>query len=293
MRFLVITVLLLSLIVISDGIEVTGGDEVLIIGQEGSMASYDIHYRDPSQYDSPPVIITPPPPLPPHDNQTGLNWTTDLNRTRPYHFEMTSEVHGTGGYSQWRSIKDVTGLRAKHTSAATYGDLNLSDTLVLIGEEVDYTIQSNENSNLTLKEKIPTALLSMNSVEFFGIFYRERDTFWNNGDYIQNSFTSGAIRKDSTSVGTLDDILSRVNATSGETIEDSLYNKSTIYILDTRYVGASSFTARFPNLNCSEISEDYTGRIALNRRLMNEEKFCQPGSDEKWLSCCLNCSTKW
>ena len=101
---------------------------------------------------------------------------------------MISSIKGSGGHSRWISISNVSGLEKKEVTSATYGDLDLANLLVLTNEMTD--------SNVT------AGTVAERRLAFFGKAYRELELYSNGGEFVQNRIETGAIRKNSTFMGT-------------------------------------------------------------------------------------------
>lgn len=273
MKLLAIPMLLLLLSLASYGAEITSGDDVVIIGQGSSRRStcdittypLDVRNNPIKDYGDPSRLSSPFSRIPDHkdnDHETDTTSDTSLDtgKAAVITFSMNSEVRGDGGFVEWRSFNNGDEMKAKQTSSAIYGNLDYTRNLLLlrqnvVGDEIKF-------------------ISSENSITFFGNYYRELDAYLNEGDYIQDYFRSGAITKDSTHIS----LLTRYNSTNSTN-----YDKLTKHSTDTRFVGQSSFCAKFSNMSCSEISETYLGQIDLNRDLENREKSENSTSNKNWL----------
>jgi hypothetical protein len=80
--------------------------------------------------------------------------------------------------------------------------------------------------------------------------------------------------------------MSQLNS-SEEPNKFGIFNESTTYRLNTKYIGRSSFGTRFlRGSNITELSEDYTGAMAISRNLAIGEGLNWTNSSDDWLPCC-------
>lgn len=291
----------------SGALEISGGNKgVVIIGQGTAgtaPTNLDIgrtpsktDYRNPIPYRSPPVSIPPPPPPTPPtpDEESAFGYIlTPRNQSRT--FTAVSDVHGTGRFSIWSLAKDPLDMAAMHSSSGMNGQLDLTSSFTYVAEmPTYYTINSQASGSnstiLTLDASIPTLMIQQNSLRFAGSYYNEKNQYENNRDAIRNYFSAIAIRKNSTYISGLDRLLQSVNVTGSKTYRyPALYNKSTFYSMDTRFVGDYGFDAQFSQNNASagraEMSEKYQGMISLNQRMLSQSTFIRPLINDSSQAC--------
>lgn len=269
------------LVVVSGGVNVNSGKDVVIIGQGGSegtppsnILNYNcninfdpiLDYRNPGQYSSRPVEM--PDWMDISDHTSKIKTIDNGSVENPgFLFEMSGETQGVGTFSEWRTVKGGVDLNAKRTSSAGYGNISIEDDVLLLRE----TLES-ERYGLISQNK---------NIFFFGRSYREQDNYQNKEDFIQNRLVSGTISKESNYIGLYDDGI--FDSDNGAY---NLSERFTRYSLDTRFVGSYSFRAI--SNNGTEIEDDYIGQIAINSKLESRRSMFNETNNEKWLSCCLN-----
>ena len=206
---------------------------------------------DPRQYELPNL------PIIPHSSSTNpssMNNYTNENSSPSLVFSMTSRVVGSSigspsrgaGFSVWKYLKGDDDFKAKQTSSALYGNLDESSVIRL---------SKNQGASDILK-KSAAVILSQDQIKFLGNSYNDLAIYSNKGDVVRNSFSSGAISKNSTYFGGFEDYRMSDENETGH------FRKSTIYNLDSRSVGIANLALTSEN-DTYEISEQYSGEIAL------------------------------
>jgi hypothetical protein len=285
----IIGVLAISLVVFSIccftcAKEISGGPHVVVIGNGQNSSSGSAPelnpvttpssvYNDPSRYSSPGNVNYTIPTTDNQENQTILNTSTSIS---PFLFASISTVNGTGNFSFWRSLGEFYGVKSKQRSNGENGTLD-SDNRLILANEVE--ISSTPRSNKSI------IAVSRDVVKFSGMSYRDSENYNNDLDRIATAFDVTGISKESFYFGRLsyfhspEDYKEFDNWTS--------YNKSFIYNLGVVYIGTSSFDSKIGSENGSEISEQYRGTFALNRRLSNKETF---GLNQTMNESCIPCN---
>jgi|GEM_PF-3488660 len=272
------------------GAEITNGSghSVEGVGQEssgGSSPVIDIHYPtgntiDPREYKTP---SRPTRQSNNESNKTSLNASVGLRLDiNAFLFQMGSSVNGTGRHSDWSMVSNAAGVVAKQSSSTISGSLDLAKEVTLITDVSNTTTSSALDHAVSLTTR-PTLLRVQNQVLFVGRGYQEKDCFTNMGDSIQDYYRAGAISKDSIYNALY---MSKVTGPGNTPVAGTHYNKHTLYDINTRYTGTSRFTALFPNRNTSEVSQEYTGRMALQRRVFESESYDITNRYDTWLPCC-------
>ncbi|HOV51322.1 MAG TPA: hypothetical protein PKV83_00145 [Methanothrix sp.] len=301
MKLMAVIVLLLILEVASGYTEIQGeeqmnqsqgSDEVgrpIIISYRNPIGGY----RDPSQYSSPSVKFVHPThnqsnPVEPYENGTTIGMLLPTVRNSSTFFSMSSDVEGRGSFNEYKTAYDIMGLVSKKTSSAINGELRSNDVMLFKSLAGEYNLsqtQSGNSTNIFLNGSVPTIVFSQSYSWFLGDSYREKNSYFNNGDLIRDSYTGGAIRKNTTYFSGLDDIYVLANVTPSQLSKATYINSSTIYVVDTRFVGISSFELASPKRDLF-ISQDYTGEIALNRRMKLENYSTFQRANERTPACC-------
>lgn len=284
---LILAALMASCFIEAAAVQVGGGEDIFIIGignnssGDGRPPTYDIRYptplpADPSQYRSPASDFVPPVPPGPDEE---LNWSSG-RRGASILFEMAGEVNGEGSFKEYRSINDIAGLNSKQTSSASYGNMILSRRLLVISDQLNYSSTEDRSPGhlaVTVREEWPTYISTRDYVDFLGINYRGREIYSNNGDLIKTNFVSGKVTKDSIYIGGLDNALLKANVSSNATEVGALYNKSSSYSIDARYIGSYNINMDILNNGRKKyITENYIGDMKINMKLLNQERFKEP-----------------
>ena len=213
--------------------------------------------RDPSQYE--------PPNLPDSvysstsssssssstDNETSSGHSPRLN------FSMTSKVvgsstnHGRGaGFSEWRVLEGDNGFNAKQSSNALYG--NLDENRIIKFNKNSAAADTDAGETYTFKY---AAMLLQDQVRFLGNSYNDRVNYFNKGELISNSFTTGAISKNSTYIGAF----VNYNLSEGSASKLGYFRKTTKFYLDSKNVGIANLDLITGSEdNSTEISEQYS-----------------------------------
>jgi len=271
------------------GLDVFGGSsvdgsegDIVIISSNPSPISVDLSssisryrditkYRDPSQYSSPPIEPKPKPepnPPTPANNDTSSENVQEMSET--FGLTVTSNVKGTGGHTRWISIGDISDLKAKDTSSAKNGSLDLVNVLIL--------------SNIITDRNATAGIITSRSLSFIGNSYREMEDYSNGEGYVKERIEAGAIRKNTTYYASFNNLTS-----DPEEIPDDkwkLYQRRSTYTLDTRFTGSLGFDAHIPGRNTSDISEFYAGRMAIKNTLTSLENSSFKSYEEGHLPCC-------
>lgn len=260
------------------GESITGGQTIVITGKgsngNGALApvisqpNSQSPVFDPSKLPIPVVNISPNPKPNPSNNNNNIAFTSGSVSYSPLVLEITSDVKGTGSFSQLSKIVRgnlVSGQAAK----ADYGNLNQSKTTTFASDQSSSDTSVSQQAVLSLK----------GSVSFNGNSYSERSSFANGPDIVHDSFEAGSINKSSS-------YFSWYYNNNGTDVYDNPYvqlNRSTIYDINTRFVGSSRFSAK---LNNSVLANDFIGYIALKRRLNSQESFSLKSDNLSSLLCC-------
>jgi len=285
MKCWVVSILFVALLLYVQIVGLTCGSSVVVTGggadANGPSPTIDSkspslpHSGDPSQYETP---ITPTIP-----NSSSTTSSATSNSTfsggglSTINFIMDSKVVGTSnkgpssGFSEWRYINDLNGLKAKQASNALYGHLDESRNIIFLKYNSQSTSQNASSSAILLKDQI----------QFVGSSYNDRMISLNEGDQIENTFTSGAISKNSTYLGLYD-----IYNYNDELAKGS-FNKTTIYRLDTRNVGITKLDLMLKsNDNHTTISEEYAGEIAIRMNINSSLRSHWVSEPDHWLPCC-------
>ena len=231
---------------------------------------------DPSQYEHPNL---PTSPHNPSTSSSSTNSYTNASSSPSLRFSMTSWVAGSSidsssrgaGFSEWKYLNDGDDFKAKLTSSALYGNLDESRVI---------RFSKDQQASDTLNETTAVMLLQ-DQIKFLGNFYNELGIYSNNGDVVRNSFTAGAISKNSTYYGGFDDYRMTDENETGH------FRKSTIYNLDSRSVGIANLALISESKNDTyEISEQYSGSIALAIKFKNDLNVTYDREKDEWLPCC-------
>jgi hypothetical protein len=280
-------VLLLNILIIG----LSCGGRVVVIGggSEGSgpIPTTDLgpsslpSPRDPSQYE--------PPNLPALPNSGSTNSSTSSTSTiigtnqsvtRTLEFSMTSRVVGSStnspgrseGFSEWKSLNSDEGFKARQASSALYG--NLDETRII-------KFDRDQGADSTGASVAYAAMLSQDQIRFLGNSYNDRVSYLNKGDIIRNSFTGGAISKNSTYIGAFEDY------NMSDWNETGHFRKTTMYNLDSRNVGITNLDLiSGSEVNSTEISEQYSGEIALRINFKNNFNRTYTREQDDWIPCC-------
>ena len=280
----IFVVLLLNILIIG----LSCGGRVVVIGGgsdgNGPIPTIDLgpsslpSPRDPSQYE--------PPNLPAlHNSGSSKSSTsstingTNQSAIHTLEFSMTSRVVGSStnspgrseGFSEWRCLDSDEGFKAKQASSALYGNLDETRIIKFGRDQGANDIESSSYA----------AMLSQDQIRFLGNSYNDRVSYLNKGDIIRNSFTGGAISKNSTYLGTFDDYnMSDLNETGH-------FRKTTMYNLDSRNVGITNLDLiSGSEVNSTEISEQYSGEIALRINFKNNFNRTYMRDQDDWIPCC-------
>ena len=283
-RDTLVVVLLLNILIIG----LSCGDRVVVIGGgsdgSGPIPTTDLgpsslpSPRDPSQYE--------PPNLPALHNSGSPNSSTsstiigtNQSVTRTLEFSMTSRVVGSStnspgrseGFSEWKCLSSDEGFKAKQASSALYG--NLDETRIIKFDR--------DQGADDIESKAYAVLLSQEQIRFLGNSYNDRVSYLNKGDIIRNSFTGGATSKNSTYIGAFDDY------STSDMNETGHFRKNTMYNLDSRNVGITNLDLiAGSEVNSTEISEQYSGEIALRLNFKNNFNRTYMRDQDDWLPCC-------
>ena len=278
-------VLLLNILIIG----LSCGGRVVVIGggSEGSgpIPTTDLgpsslpSPRDPSQYE--------PPNLPALPNSGSTNSSTsstiigtNQSVTHTLEFSMTSRVVGSStnspgrseGFSEWKSLNSDEGFKARQASSALYG--NLDETRII-------KFDRDQGADSTGASVAYAAMLSQDQIRFLGNSYNDRVSYLNKGDIIRNSFTGGAISKNSTYIGAFEDY------NMSDWNETGHFRKTTMYNLDSRNVGITNLDLiSGSEVNSTEISEQYSGEIALRINFKNNFNRTYTRDQDDWIPCC-------
>ena len=125
--------------------------------------------------------------------------------------------------------------------------------------------------------------ISRRSLDFLGKGYEEFNRYANGGDYLQTSLTSGDVKKDDVFAGSL-------RSSTDEDAEKIQSRRETGYRVETGFVGIYSSTARFQNMNGSEVSDYYAGIMQL-RKVMGTSMNYSFSRQEDGLPCCISSNT--
>ena len=280
----IFVVLLLNILIIG----LSCGGRVVVIGGgsdgNGPIPTIDLgpsslpSPRDPSQYEPPNLPALHNSGSPKSSTSSTINGTNQ-SAIHTLEFSMTSRVVGSStnspgrseGFSEWRCLDSDEGFKAKQASSALYG--NLDETRVIKFDR-DQGADSTESVAYA-------AMLSQDQIRFLGNSYNDRVSYLNKGDIIRNSFTGGAISKNSTYLGAFDDYnMSDLNETGH-------FRKTTMYNLDSRNVGITNLDLiSGSEVNSTEISEQYSGEIALRINFKNNFNRTYMRDQDDWIPCC-------
>jgi len=222
-------------------------------------------YRDPSQYSSSPFKITRPTSNS-NSNNNGADSVSTTTATMV--FQMTGDVNGNGSFNEWKEVRDIAGLKAKQASNSANGSVLISNRMAVLKD---------------LSGVGGGFVVSRDTVFFKGRSFLDRESYSNNGDLVQNRFRSGLIFKESIYFGSNSNASSYVLGYSMQ----NLTERKTTYDLTTKFVGTSSFLARFQNE--TEIAEDYAGQMEINTSLSNIKRYNRTLFADLWLPC-YDCS---
>jgi len=261
------------------GESITGGQTIVITGGgskgNGAVPTGPIGRPnslppvfDPRNLNIPEVNIPPTPPQPNPSNNNSIAFISGSTSSSPLVFEMTSEVKGTGSFSQLSKL--IRGnLIAGQAAKADYGDLNQSSKTELASDQSSSDTSASQEAVVSLK----------GGVAFNGNSYSERNSFANGPDIVHDSFEAGSINKSSTYFSWYYNNLGTDNSDNPY----SQLNRSTIYDIGARFVGSSRFNAK---LNNSVLANDYIGYMALYRRLESQESFRLKSDNLSSVICC-------
>jgi hypothetical protein len=234
--------------------------------------------RDPSDYQTPTVIINPQP------DGDGSDQFGDIEEngtsTPTVVFMMTSEVSGKSSadsgrgiaLSEYRNIWDSQDFWAKERSNAFEGNISESSRMIFAR---DNTLDATESLN-------SIALLSENEVSFLGESYNNNAYYVNKEDRIANSISTGAITKRTAYRAWFND-----HAYDDLETNEGYTRKGTTYLLDTRNVGINKFsvTSRSEN-SSSEIDQQYIGEVVMSINFNSSRAATYNRTVDHWLPCC-------
>ena len=234
--------------------------------------------RDPSVYEPPNLPTLPRSEGSPESSNSSSN----ESGSGTLEFSMISRVVGSStnstargaGFSEWKRLKGDDDFEIKQASSAIYGTLDASKIIKFSKDS-----QESDTENVSF-----AVMLSQDQIRFLGNSYNDRASYLNRGDLIRNSFSAGAISKNSTYIGGFEDYnMSDWNETGRS-------KRTTIYNLDSRSVGISNFDlvsgSGNNSTNSIEISEQYSGEIALRINFKNIFNLTYTRDKDDWLPCC-------
>jgi hypothetical protein len=175
------------------------------------------------------------------------------------------------GFSEWRYLIGDDDFKARQTSSALYGNLDESRVIRVSKDQ-----QASDILNVST-----AVMLSQDQIKFVGKSYNDLAIYSNKGDVVRNSFSAGAISKNSTYIGGFEDYRMSDENETGH------FRKSTIYNLDSRSVGITNLALISESENNTyEISEQYSGEIALAIKFKNNLNVTYDREKDEWLPCC-------
>jgi len=252
-----------SVQVIGAGSGGSGGQPPVALGQPIPPSTIKIPFN-PNQLEIPVVYIptpNPPGPSPSNNNLTGFESASST----PVIFRTTSDVNGTGSFSQWASMSYLD-FRAKQTSSAIYGNLAQS-------KDLTFAKEASLSDTSTYRAAV---LSSRDSVLFSGNSYSENNNYLNDKDILHETFNAGAINKNANFLGFL------MVSTENDSVQTSEYRRVMNHDVDTRFVGTSSYDAK---INDSIISQDYNGYMSLKRSLRSNLSSYNTSIEDDELPC--------
>jgi len=280
MRASIVILIFLLVVSASQCADLTGGFDRTISGTSDSKGGgnsniFDLSsindrnirdYRDPDQYITNP--FKKPDRSTPISSNSG-NESSDsesTSTTNSFTFEMTGDVNGNGSFNDWKAVQNVAGITTKQSSSSLQGNVLHTSRMAI------YKDLATNGSGF---------VASRDTVSFEGKSYLDREAYSNNGDLIQNRFSSGIIQKDSIYFGNyLNSVYTDILNTTARKVMQTQYD------LKAQFIGVSSFSAL--DGNESEIVQDYTGKMVINTSLLNVKRYNLTSAAEGWLPC-YNC----
>ena len=261
MRASIVILIFLLVVSASQCADITGGFDATISGTSNSKGGgtsniFDLSsindrnirdYRDPGQYSTNPFKIPGrSTSTPPNSGNQSSSSDTSTSITNTFAFEMTGSVSGNGSFNDRKAVQNVAGITTKQSSNSLQGSVLHSSRMAIFQD---------------LTSSGAGFVVSRDTVSFYGKSYLDRESYSNNGDLIQNRFSSSSIQKDSIYFGNyLNSVYTDILNTTARKVMQTQYD------LQAKFIGESSFSARTENK--SEIVQDYSGQMYINTSLL-------------------------
>jgi hypothetical protein len=251
----------------------------------------------------------------------GSSWQIDRS-TQNLSLGIVERIYGSGNFSRYNYIKDISGLEfSEKASAVRGGNVSMNESTRFVSIEgpvfIKYALRSSynrleddeEKQKLTLKESAkveineywPVFFLNYKSISYFGRGIKTSERYDDNGESVSTHSDSWMLQKQSlyNSFSNRTDISVAINPSSVLSTRNS--NSSSQYLLDLKSIGSISsidikktrpsdeVVSNSPAETLLHISQDYRGGVEMRMKYASKGYLSPPlNESDEYIPCCMD-----